>query len=162
MKKYLMIAAMAFVATTALAGGSWETLPLLSAPLTGLETVPADTNAAGGAALPQSARIKVNQMRAALMQQSTPLTGFSITAATGTNVIQITPAGTLAAGTVVFPSTVVDGQRLRIFSSQIITTLTLTPGAGQTIVGGVTTLAAANTSVEYVYQQSNLTWYRVQ
>lgn len=96
--------------------------------------------------------------------QQTPLTGFSITVPAGptaVSVVELTPAGTLATGTIVFPNTPVNGQRLQVFSTQTITALTLTPGSGQSINAAVTTLAA-NANVEYIYQSSNTTWYRVQ
>lgn len=95
----------------------------------------------------------------AVLLQSSPLTGITETL-TGTQSVSLnlTPAGTIAANTVIFPTTPVDGQTISIFSSQIISTLTLTVTPAS-IVGGVTTLAA-NASVIYRYQASNTTWYR--
>jgi hypothetical protein len=72
----------------------------------------------------------------------------------------LVPAGTIATFTVVFPAYAYDTQRINIFTSNIITALTLTPGAGQTITGAVTTLAA-NASVSYAYSASGVTWNRV-
>ena len=160
MKKILVVLSLLLSCEAALAGGQFtDQLPALALP-TGDERVPADTNLPQGR-MPQTVFLTVNQMRSTTMQQSTPLTGFSITVLPGTGVVQLTPAGTLAAGTIVFPTSVVNGFRLRIFSTQTITALTLTPGTGQTINAAITTLAA-NTAAEYVFQQSNLTWFRVQ
>lgn len=163
MKKKVILAFCALLGACAVAfaGGQWETLPNAGDLLSGAETVPADTNAAGGAALPQTVKIPISRLGATGLQQSTPLTGFSITVAPTTNIVQITPAGTLATGTIVFPGGPANGQRIRIFSSQVITTLTLTPSAGTTITGAVTTLAA-NGSVEYVYSAAGTTWFRIQ
>ena len=95
-----------------------------------------------------------------IFQQSSPLTGVTetLTGLWSTDV-NLTPAGTIAANTVVFPTTPQNGQQVTIFTSQTITALTLTVTPA-TLVGGVTTLAA-NGSVAYQYQLSNTTWYRV-
>lgn len=60
----------------------------------------------------------------------------------------ITPAGTIAALTVVFPSDVNSrvGQEIRITSHQIVTALTLTT-AGLTILGSAVTALAVDTPV---------------
>ena len=80
------------------------------------------------------------------VQFAIPLTGFSIPVIASTVVLN--PAGTLATGTVTLPSNPIDGQRFRIVSSQIVTSMAITPapaqtgGVGGTGVGGV--LGAAN------------------
>ena len=181
MKKIALLAlALVLGSSSAYAGGTFPTVPIAGGSayncssgngvqtctvpagpsVTGNELMPADTSLTGGL-YPQTVLIPLNQVRAATYAQSTPVTGFSITVPATTTIEQITPAGTLATGTFVFPTAAVDGQRLRIFSSAIVTALTLTAGTGQTIVGGVTALAA-NTPVEYVYSLSTLTWYRIQ
>ncbi len=55
----------------------------------------------------------------------------------------------------------VDGQRFQVFSTAGVGTLTLTANTGQTVNNGATSLAA-NGNVEYIYQLSNKTWYRIQ
>jgi hypothetical protein len=62
----------------------------------------------------------------------------------------INPAGTLAALTVQFPLNPIEGQRLAIVSTQIVTALTLTAGTGDTINGAATALAV-NVGIEYAY-----------
>lgn len=127
----------------------------------GNETVPGDTHLSGGQS-PQQVNIPVAALGITVMNQQTPLTGFTITMAAGQTNLNLTPAGTLATGTVALPPNPVNGQKVVLFSSQTITALTLNAGAtptGTTIVGGVTTLAA-NAPVAYVYQLSNNTWYR--
>jgi hypothetical protein len=87
-------------------------------------------------------------------------TGFSYTFPAGTQVLIINPAGTLATGTITMPSTPADGMTVRFSSSQIITALTVSANTGQSIVSAVTTLALGG-SAQYMYRQSNTTWYRI-
>lgn len=93
---------------------------------------------------------------------ATPLTGATITAPdTGNDVmLDLAPAGTIAALTVVIPTNANshNGQRLVVFSTQIVTTLTLTLG-GQTVTNAPTTIAA-NGSFELVKAAPNL-WRKV-
>ena len=76
------------------------------------------------------------------------------------NTLYITPAGTLAALTVTLPTNGNSniGQTVTIFSTQIITSLTIS-GAGATVQGNVTTLAA-NAFVSFRKVAAN-TWARV-
>lgn len=87
-----------------------------------------------------------------------PLTGFSITL-DNNPVLVINPAGTLATGTVVFPTNPDDGQVIKLISTQTQTALTLTAGTNDTIANAVTALTAL-TAVEYSYRLANRTWYR--
>jgi hypothetical protein len=89
-----------------------------------------------------------------------PTTGFTITVAALISALMLEPAGTLASGTVTFPASPPDGFELRLSSSQIITALTLTPGAGQTIVDTISTLALGG-CVTFKYVASTLKWYRI-
>ena len=89
-----------------------------------------------------------------------PITGFSYSAATNTNVLTIKPAGGLAAGTVTMPVSPSINQVFRITSTQAITTLTLTVPAGQTVNGAPTTLTA-NTPIGWVWSASDNNWYRI-
>jgi hypothetical protein len=99
-----------------------------------------------------------------------PLTGFSI--APQSNKLVINPAGTLATGTVLMPLNPLDGQTLRVVSSQTQTAITFTANTGDSIVGSITALVA-NTPVEYSYSLYGTgnsinpgtgarTWYRTQ
>lgn len=133
---------------------------------TGLETASFDTNAASGVA-PQTAKVSTLQLGAGATQFSVPLTGFSITVAAGTSAIVLDPAGTLATGTIVLPAAtaLVDGQTLRIVSSQTVTALTLTPGSGTTVAQSPTALTVSATvsyGYELIYVLSQTKWYRAQ
>lgn len=108
---------------------------------------------------------------------ATNTTSATITPLTSTLVIEA--SGTMTAVTVNLPVNAIQGQRIKIFTNQIITTLTLTAGStttnsngiADTVIGGVTTIGTANTGVEYVYSivaptsaaggSANVyTWYR--
>lgn len=96
----------------------------------------------------------------ASLSRQVPLTGASIQVAAGVYTLVLNPAGTLAALTVVFPQAPVDNQNFLLTSSQIVTALTLTPGAGSTINAAATSLAA-NVAIEYRFVLADLKWYRV-
>ena len=89
-----------------------------------------------------------------------PVTGFTISVGLSVSQLLLDPAGTLATGTINFPSAPVDGQKLTISSTTIITALTLAY-AGGTIKNPVTTLAAGQ-AVGWQYVVGNTTWYRIQ
>lgn len=90
----------------------------------------------------------------------TPTTGFSTQAANGVTSLLLNPAGTLAAGAIIFPTTPIDGQILSLSSSQIITALTMSAPAGQTILGALTTIVA-NGHAAWQYVASVGKWFRV-
>jgi len=87
-------------------------------------------------------------------------TGFSYTFASGTTTLIANPAGTLATGTITMPGSPADGMVITFMTTQEITALTIAGGAGQSIGGTQVALMAANSSMSFIYRQSNLTWYR--
>jgi len=138
------------------------TVPAGPAALTGTEVIPADTNAVAGTA-PQTIGIPVSALRnTSGMSQQTPLTAFAITIPANVAVLQLTPAGTLATGTITLPASPYDGQDAFIFSTQTVTALTIAANMGQTINGTAITTIAANTRIGYKYNVANTTWYREQ
>ncbi len=94
---------------------------------------------------------------------STPVTTNTVTAGTGkvNETLYLTPAGTLAALTLAFPSDANSqvGQVLRVFSTQIVTALTVS-AAGLTIQGAAVTALAANTPVSFQKVAAS-TWIRL-
>lgn len=98
-----------------------------------------------------------------LITTSTPLTGATITASNSQSdeTVVITPAGTIAALTFVFPSNANSriGQQITLQSSQIVTTLTLTKG-GQTITDPAGTALAANVPQRWIKTAAS-TWVRM-
>lgn len=95
-------------------------------------------------------------------QYVTPVTGFTLTL-TGTADLHLilTPAGTLASGTVTLPisTSLRDKQQVLVTTSQAITSFTLGPN-GATVVGAPTTLTAGG-FFTMKYDAQNHTWYRV-
>lgn len=136
--------------------------------ISGNELIPADTQLSGGSS-PQTVRIKPASLGVGPYQYTAPLTGASVTVLPTSRRLIVQPAGTISALTVVFPAAtlLVDNQTLGLCSTQIVTTLTLTAGAGSTILNGPTALAVppatgAGTCYEWVYRLTNTSWYRVQ
>jgi hypothetical protein len=89
------------------------------------------------------------------IQYVVPTTGQTINA-TGTGSLVLAPAGLLATLTVTFPSSPVDGQGFEVFSSQIITALTL---SGGTIKGAITSIAI-NGWARWKYSSTGAAWFR--
>lgn len=87
-----------------------------------------------------------------------PLTGFSITATT--NVLTLTPAGTLATGAITTPANPADGQPFQVSTTNTVTVLTLTANTGQTVLNAPATLLAG-TGFLYYYNKAASTWYRL-
>ena len=101
-------------------------------------------------------------------QYSAPsATGFSVTIGSGSTVtadthLILTPTGTLAAGTITLPPAAgcLDGQKVMINSTQIVTALTIGTN-GATAVTGALTAFTANGYMTLKYDKPSLTWYRV-
>lgn len=92
--------------------------------------------------------------------QQAPTTGFTITIGNNAGSLILDPAGTLSTGTINMPATPIDGQIVRVCSTQTVTTLTV-GGNGHTIKNAPTTIAAG-TGFAYQYDNSNTTWYKIQ
>lgn len=90
----------------------------------------------------------------------TPTTGQSIVIGNNTNIYLIKPAGTLVALTVTMPAVPYDGQIVRIGSSQVVTTLTLSPNSGQSLIAALPSLAVGGFAT-YYYRLADTTWYRI-
>lgn len=91
--------------------------------------------------------------------QLVPITGFTTTVSNTTNILVLEPTGTLATGTITMPASPVDGQVVRIVSTQIVTALTHNPNTGQTLKAPLTTIGA-NGFGSWVWKQSTSSWYR--
>lgn len=143
--------------------------------MTGLETVPADTNnATTGSASPQTVKVPITSMGAGVTVVTTPVTGDTITVASTTRQLIVTPAGTIAALTVNLPAasaSMVTGQRIGICGTQIVSTLTSGAGTGNTFSTTAPTamlvpvVTGAASCFEYVYVKTSATvgiWHRTQ
>jgi hypothetical protein len=89
-----------------------------------------------------------------------PTNGFSLTIGTGVLTLLLDPAGTLATGTITLPPSPINGQEIRVSSSETVTALTVSPNTGQSIKNAPTTLTAGS-GFGYIYQSDNTTWYRL-
>jgi len=93
----------------------------------------------------------------ASFSSQTPTNGFAITVGNGCSTLQLTPAGTLASGSVTMPSGPVNGQWLLVASTQTISTITFSPASGQTILNAPTSLPAG-VEVAFQYQSGSSRW----
>lgn len=94
--------------------------------------------------------------------QQTPLTAFAIVADNFQTLLFLTPAGTLATGTLTLPPNPGDGQNFCLQDNQTQTAITISPATGQTIGGGLAALTALVINVRYCwfYNQSGARWVR--
>lgn len=89
-----------------------------------------------------------------------PLTGFIITIGNMTNVLTLNPATPLANGTVIMPVAPYDGMVEEISTTKTITSFTLIPSPGQTIMNAPTTLLAG-IGIKFYYNTASSTWFRL-
>jgi hypothetical protein len=78
-----------------------------------------------------------------------PTTGFSYAIPSNQAFTELNPAGTLATGTIVLPSTFPQGGRLEVFSTQAIAALTVSAPSGFTLQGSAPTSLAAGGAIAY-------------
>lgn len=141
--------------------------------ITGSETIPADTNLANGAN-PQSVKIGVMSLGAGATVVTVPVTGDTITVAATTRQLIVNPAGTIAALTINLPAasaSMLNGQRIGICGTQIVTTLTSGAGTGNTFSTTAPTamlvpvVTGAASCFGYIYEKTSATvgvWHRTQ
>jgi hypothetical protein len=122
--------------------------------LTGAELVPLVQSAAN-----VSATLSGIAALAGTVSKQVPLTGFNITPAAGILTLRLAPAGTLATGTITMPAAPVDNQQLDVQTSQTVTALTVSPNAGQTVIGAPATITVS-TPFGFRYDAASSTWYR--
>ncbi len=147
-----------------------STIPPGPAP-SGTERIPADTGFSGGRS-PQTVLFPSVALGGGAIQTVVPLTGATVTvnaagvgtpaATTTTGMLVVNPAGTLSTLTIVLPpaSALVDRQKLVISPTQVVTTLTLTPGSGTTFATTAPTSLAVGTPIVYTYSAADAKWYR--
>lgn len=145
--------------------------PAGPATITGNEQIPADS---GTNTQPVTVLIPPAALGAGPYVYNAPLTGASITVTNLQRRLILEPAGTIAALTVVLPAAnagstnaLIDNQLFGLCTTQVVTALTVTAGTGTTVLNAPTALlvpvaTGAGSCVEWVYRQSNTTWYRTQ
>ncbi len=136
--------------------------------VTGLEYIPADTSIAQGAN-PQSGKFSVLTLGGGVLTYNVPINGDTLTLTNTTRQVILNAAGTIAGMTIVTPAatTLLNGQRLGICTTQIVTTLTMTAGSGTTLANAPTALlvpvaTGAASCVSFIYRTADTTWYRTQ
>lgn len=88
-----------------------------------------------------------------------PLSGDTITLDANDKALQIDPAGTIAALTVVLPPSPKHRDTVEISTSQTITTLTVSPAGAETVMGG-SFMLTANGGASWRYRSGNTTWFK--
>lgn len=74
------------------------------------------------------------------------------------NIILASTSGTIAAATITMPPNPSNGQIVKFRTSEAITALTVSPNAGQSILGNPTTLSSGG-SFDAIYRYADTTWY---
>ena len=105
-----------------------------------------------------AAQIKSYDNREALSYRAVA-NGFTETFGATDDVMILYNAGLLGNGTVTMPASPVDGQVVHISLAMTVTNLTVSPNAGQSIIGNPTT-GGVTTPYAFVYRSANTTWYR--
>ena len=89
-----------------------------------------------------------------------PITGFALTVPNRVDYWLIFPAATLATGTITMPAVPLDGQELTLWSSQIVTTLTLSFN-GKGNFGTMPATMAANTPYRFKFLLALNAWMKM-
>lgn len=135
---------------------------------TGLETVPADTNASQGQS-PQTAKLSLASLNAlpiTVVPVTTPPAAVSASNLSGG--VLYTSTTTITAATVGLPIAPFDQQQYTISSNRTITTLTVVAGSSATLIGSnsnPTVLTASTTAPQgykFIYNAPDTSWYRLQ
>jgi hypothetical protein len=141
--------------------------------LSGYETVITDTHGAAGS-VPQTMNTPLTAIGAGLLDVQTPLTGATLTLTPQHRQLIVNPAGTIAALTVNMPAasaTMVNGSRIGICGTQVVTALTLGAGTGNTFNPTqptamlVPVVTGAASCFEFIYSKTSATagvWFRTQ
>lgn len=147
-----------------------ETAPAGPTALTGSELIPADTGLTQG-----TTSVYIPTPLAAsgayeyLSGQTTPFSSTynaSYTIQNNVNTVLIDPTTTVASLTLVMPASPLNGQIVRVNSSQTLTALAILANTNQTVTGtkptALTPSATAAGGYGWVWNSTNNTWYRIQ
>ena len=88
-----------------------------------------------------------------------PASGATLTASAHLAAYVVDPLAPLGALTIVMPSAPNDGDEFLVVATQPIALLTISPAAGQSIVGAPTGLAAGG-AARWLYDATQASWYR--
>lgn len=141
--------------------------------LTGQETVLGDVHGIAGS-IPQTMNIPLTAFGGGLFDVQAPLTGATLTLTQQHRQLIVNPAGTIAALTVNMPAasaTMVNGSRVGVCGTQVVTTLTMGAGTGNTFNPAAPTAmlvpvqTGAASCFEFIYSKTSATagvWFRTQ
>jgi len=140
--------------------------------MTGLEQIPADTRAAGGAA-PQSVLVPMASLNALpITVVTTGLTPYVATngtikaAATSGGIILVPTVALTGTTNITLPASPIDGQQFLLTSAFGLTTLVVTSANAIDLVNlattALTTSATASFGYRYLYNVAAKSWYRLQ
>lgn len=145
-----------------------QTVPAGPTVITGLETIPADTNISSSAP-PQTVRLSMASLNALpyVYNLATSATVGTVTITANTGMTIMDYSGAITSATIVLPPNAIDGQEYRLTSAQTITALTINAAAGDLLANGAapTALTVSNTApygYAWRYRLANKTWYRFQ
>lgn len=145
-----------------------STIPAGPASVTGNETIPADTNLAGGAATPQTVVMSMRALNAAPISYNLCAAAAcgSFTVGDNSGGVLLSYSTTIDSATIVTPASPMDGQIITVAADHTITTLTLTANTGQTFSVTAPVVLTASATVpqgyKFMYVLSTTKWYRVQ
>lgn len=94
---------------------------------------------------------------ATVPQRATLSNGGSATISDGVSLLFLHGTGTAASYTVTLTANPIDGQIVIITSDQIVTTLTITPNSGQTLVPSISTMSPS-AAIRLVYDLTHTQW----
>ena len=104
---------------------------------------------------------RVTQALAVPVQAAVPVSGGTVTIGAGTHTLALIAGAAVTGLTINLPSAPASGQRLEITTNVGITGVTIVPGAGHSIDGSVTSLAAAAPPAWVFVGGANNRWMKV-
>jgi hypothetical protein len=91
---------------------------------------------------------------------SAPGNGFSLTVPANCSTVLLKPAATLATGSMVLPVALADGEKIEIWSSKTITSLTVSGSGGALVNNGSGFQLGANATVAFFWNAANNSWFQ--
>lgn len=142
-----------------------QTVPAGPPALTGLEIIPADTQATNSSP-PQSVAIPIELLDSGAFFDFVPSSVLPATVAIPNNINNylIDPTTTIASLTLTMPTAPINGQKLAISSGKTVTVLVLQGATGQTLSNAPTALTVSTTGTfgyKYIWVAPTATWFRL-
>lgn len=131
--------------------------------VSGLETIPADTNRAGGVQ-PQTVKLTLASLNALPVSFVDVTNQTTFTAGATTGGFFLVSSGALTSATINLPTSPIDGQQFAVSANNNITSLTVsgTPATVSNAPTEMTTSTTASYGYVFRYRATDTTWYRIQ